>query len=100
MSNLSSSGPSRMVFEPSKFVFIQTHIPRATYLLTMTKPSSGVFPIAIREALYRLTSYILCLQFRNAFATHFSPHQFKIATKGERETIIHGIQCTLDLHPN
>jgi len=27
-------------------------------------------------------------------------HQFKVKTKGECEAIIHGIRCTLDLHPN
>jgi hypothetical protein len=52
------------------------------------------------EALYRLISCILCLQFCEAFATHFSPHQFGVVTKGGCETIIHGIKCILDLHPN
>ncbi len=56
--------------------------------------------IVIGEMLYRFTSYILCLQFCNVFVTHFSPHQFKVITKGGCETIIHGIWCTLNLHPN
>jgi hypothetical protein len=34
------------------------------------------------ESLYQVTSCILCLQFRKVFTTHFSPHQFKVATKG------------------
>jgi hypothetical protein len=66
----------------------------------MTKPLGGVCPIVVGEALYRLTSCVLCLQFRETFATHFSPHQFRIATKGGYETSIHGIRCTLDLHPD
>jgi hypothetical protein len=33
-------------------------------------------------------------------ATHFSPHEFRIITKGGCETIIHGIRCTLNLHLN
>jgi len=66
----------------------------------MTKPSSEIHPIIIKEALYRFTSYVLCLQFWDAFATHFSPHQFIITTKGGCEVVIHGIWCTLDLHPN
>ncbi len=41
---------------------------------------------------------ILCLQFCNAFTTHFSPHQFRVAIKGGCEAIIHDISCTLDLH--
>ncbi len=69
-------------------------------LLTMTKPSSGVHPIVMGKSLYQLTSHVLCIQFHEAFATHFSPHQFGITTKGGCETIIHGIKCTLDLHPN
>jgi len=66
----------------------------------MSKPWGGIHPITIRETLYILTSHILCLQFHDAFATHFSPHQFKITTKGGCEAIIHGIICTLDLQPD
>jgi hypothetical protein len=66
----------------------------------MTKPLSGVCPIAMGEALYQLTSHDLCLQFREAFVTHFAPHQFGITTKGSYETIFHSIRCILDLHPN
>jgi hypothetical protein len=67
-------------------------------LLGMTKPLSGVCPIIVGETLYRFTSYVLCLQFHEAFTTHFSPHQFGVVIKGGCETIIHGIKCTLDLH--
>jgi hypothetical protein len=56
--------------------------------------------VFVREMLYQFTSHILCLRFCNAFVTHFSPHQFKVATKGGYETIIHGIKCALDLHLN
>jgi hypothetical protein len=52
------------------------------------------------ETLYQFTSRFLCFQFRDAFATHFSPHQFKVAIKGGYETIIHGIKCTSDFHPD
>jgi hypothetical protein len=51
-----------------------THILKTTCLLTMTKPSSGVCFIVMGETLYWLTSRILCLQFCDAFATHFSLH--------------------------
>jgi hypothetical protein len=64
----------------------------------MTKPSSEICPIIVGETLYQLTSHILCFQFHETFATHFSPHQFRIATKVGCEAIIHDIRCTLDLH--
>jgi hypothetical protein len=70
------------------------------HLLTMTKPLGGIHPIVVGETLYRFTSDILCTQFCEIFATHFSPHQFRVATKGGYETIIHDIRCTLDLHLN
>jgi hypothetical protein len=77
-----------------------THILGVVRLLAMTKPLSGVHPIPMGETLYRLTSRILLLQFCGALATHFSPHQFIIATEGECEVVIHGIKCILDLHLN
>jgi len=124
MPHLLASTPSRMIFEhlrnyfhfkvktsgfPQLFQFCfhiaQGHIPpqithilKATHLLTMTKPSNGIHSITMGETLYRLTSHALCLQFREDFATFFSPHPFKIVTKGGCETIIHDIRCTLDLH--
>jgi hypothetical protein len=126
MSHLSTSGPSRIIFErlwdyfhledlASGFPLLfqlcyhiaQDHIPcqithvlGTTYLLAMTKPLGGVRPITMGETLYQLTSRILHLQFHNVFITHFSPHQFKVITKCGREAIIHSIKCTLNLHPN
>jgi hypothetical protein len=64
----------------------------------MTKPSSEVCPIVVGETLYQLTSRVLCLQLHKTFVTHFSPHQFGVATKGGCEAIIHDIKCTLNLH--
>ncbi len=49
---------------------------------------------------YEVTSHVLCFQFYDTFATHFSPHQFRVVTKGSYEVVIHDIRCTLDLHPN
>jgi hypothetical protein len=68
------------------------------YLLAMTKPSGIVHSIVVGKTLYRLTSRVSCFQFCNAFATHFSPHQFEVVIKGGCETIVHNIRCTLDLH--
>ncbi len=52
------------------------------------------------ETLYRFTSCVLCLHICDAFATHFSSHQFEIATKGGCEVFIHGIRCTMTFHFN
>ncbi len=73
------------------------HILGAAYFLTMTKPLSGVRPIVVGERLYQFISQDLCFQFHNAFAAHFSLHQFGVVIKGGYETIVHGIRCTLDL---
>jgi hypothetical protein len=66
--------------------------------LNHDQASSGVRPIAVRGVVYQFTSHVICFQFCDVFASHFSPHQFKIATKGGCETIIHGIKCILNLH--
>jgi hypothetical protein len=80
------------------FHITQGHIPPkiahffgVAHLLAMTKPSSGVCPIIMGETLYQFTSYALCFQFCETFVTHFSPHQFGIATKGGYDVIIHEI---------
>jgi hypothetical protein len=65
----------------------------------MTKPLGGIHPIVMEETLYRLTSYVLCLPFHEAFATHFSPHQFGVATKDSYETIIHDIYAPQTFTP-
>jgi hypothetical protein len=58
------------------------------HFLTMTKPLSKIRLIIVGEALYQLASCALCIQFHNTFATHLSPHQFKITTKGSCEVVI------------
>jgi hypothetical protein len=66
----------------------------------MTKLLGGVRLITVKETLYQLINHVLCFQFCDAFATHLSLHEFDVVTKGRSEAIIHGIRCTLDLHPN
>jgi hypothetical protein len=56
--------------------------------------------VVVGEVLYLDTSHTLCHQICDVFVTHFSPHQFGLATKGGYETIIHDTKCTLDLHLN
>jgi hypothetical protein len=97
MPHLSTSGPSRMVFEhlwdyfhpedsargfPQLFQLCfhiaQGHNPPqiarvlgATYLLAMTKILVGIRPIVMAKTLYRLTSRALCFHFRNFCNTFF-----------------------------
>jgi hypothetical protein len=126
MLHLLTSGPFGMVFKHLRdcfhskdstngflqlfqlcFHITQGHIPPqiahvlgTTRLLAMTKALGGVCPIIVGETLYRFTNCALCLQFHEAFVTHFSPHQFGVIIKGGCEIVIHGIRCTLDLHPD
>jgi hypothetical protein len=79
---------------------VKLHVLGEARLLTLTKPLCGFCPIVIGELLHQFTSYSLRLEFYNTFVTHFSPHQFEIANKGECETVIHDIKCTLNLHAN
>jgi len=76
-----------------------THVLGAAHFLTITKPSSGIHPIAMGEVLY---SFISCakLSISQCLCKHFSLHQFGIATKGVCEVVIHSISYTLDLHLN
>jgi hypothetical protein len=87
------------------FHIVKGHIPPqiaqvfgVACLLAMTKLLGGVCPIVVGEILYLFTIHALCFQFCDAYATHFSPHQFKVATKGGCEAIIHGISCNLNLY--
>ncbi|KAL2610702.1 hypothetical protein R1flu_029275 [Riccia fluitans] len=72
----------------------------ASRLLALEKPSRGVRPIAVGEVLYRLIARSLGFQFWEALADHFSPLQFGVAMHGGCKIIIHGLQATLDLHPD
>jgi hypothetical protein len=73
-----------------KIFVVIAHVFGVTCFLIMTKPSNRVHPIVVREIFYRLR-----LQFHDTFATHFSLHQFKIATKAGCEMVIHGFKCTM-----
>ncbi len=126
MPHLSTNAPSRMVFEHLQDCFhpqnstsgflqlfqicfhifkglIPLQIARVlgtAHLLAITKLSSKVHPIVVGEVMYRFTNCTLYLQFCDVFVKHFSSNQFEVATKGDCEVVIHGIQCTLDLYPN
>ncbi|KAL2643274.1 hypothetical protein R1flu_010861 [Riccia fluitans] len=72
----------------------------ASWLLALEKYSGGVRLIAVGETLFCLVTRSISLQFRDAFAAHFEPWQFAVATRCGCETIVHGLQVTFDLHPD
>ncbi len=49
---------------------------------------------------YRLVVCILAIHFRDTLVEHFSPHQFGLTTRGDREIVVHNVQVMLDLHPD
>jgi hypothetical protein len=49
---------------------------------------------------YHLIVHTLAIQFKDTLVKHFSLHQFGVATCGKCETMVHGIQTMLNLHPN
>jgi hypothetical protein len=54
----------------------------ATRLLALSKPFSGIQPIEIGEVFCRLVNRTFYFQFRDAFPTHLSPHQFGVVIRG------------------
>jgi hypothetical protein len=126
MSHLSTSAPFGIIFEhlvnyfhPEDFAsgfpqlfqlcfhIAQGHIPPqiacvfgVAHLLTMAKPSGGICSIAVgkhyidSQAVFYVFNYVKLLQ-------HTFPHtNLEFTTKGGYQAVIHGIKCTMDLHPN
>jgi hypothetical protein len=50
--------------------------------------------------IYHLVICILVIQFRDTLVTHCNPHQFHVTTHGECETMVHGVEMMLNLHPD
>jgi hypothetical protein len=69
-------------------------------LLVLEKQTGNVQPIAIREVIYSLITRTLPIQLKNTFVEYFNPHQFKVATLGGCEIMVHGVKVILDLHFN
>ncbi|KAL2649812.1 hypothetical protein R1flu_017940 [Riccia fluitans] len=73
---------------------------RASRLLALEKDAGGMHLIVVGETLYCLVARSISLQYRDAFAAHFEPWQFAMATPDSCETIVHGLWATFDLHPD
>jgi hypothetical protein len=69
-----------------------------TRLLILARPSTSIQPIVIGEVFYQLVNKTFYFQFRDAFATRLSPHQFGVAIKGGYEIVVHNIRITLNIH--
>jgi hypothetical protein len=52
------------------------------------------------EMFYWLVRKALCLQFWDVLFFHLSLHQFSVTISDGCETMVHGIQTTLDVQPN
>ena len=61
----------------------------------LTKPDSGVRPIAIGEMFYRLAAVLAVRRVTAAAATLLAPHQYGIGVPGGGERILHSMQHTL-----
>ena len=68
----------------------------ASRLIAIPKPNGDVRPIAIGEALRRLTAKSICAQKKDSFAQFFSPLQHGVATKGGAELLVHQVQLLLE----
>ena len=68
----------------------------ASRLIAIPKPNGDVRPIAIGEALRRLTAKSICVQKKDSFIQLFSPLQHGVATKGGTELLVHQVQLLLE----
>ena len=68
-------------------------------LTALNKPTPGdIRPIAVGEALRRLTGKCLCAALRSKMASFFEPYQFGVAFPCGAERIAHGMRTCIDQH--
>ena len=72
----------------------------ASRLIALPKANSDVRPIAIGEAIRRITAKALCIQLNESFCSYFSPIQHGIATRGGAELLIHHISFLMESNPD
>nr|XP_031862100.1 uncharacterized protein CI109_002513 [Kwoniella shandongensis]KAA5529172.1 hypothetical protein CI109_002513 [Kwoniella shandongensis] len=70
---------------------------RVARLTPLLKPDGGIRPIAVGEMFYRLAMKAIFTS--NFDKDSLSTNQFGVGSKGGVETIIHGVQHTIDKHP-
>ena len=68
-------------------------------LTALNKPIPGdICPIAVGEALRRLTGKCLCAALRSKMASFFEPYQFGVAFSCGAEKIAHGLRTCIEQH--
>ena len=68
-------------------------------LTALNKPVPGdIHPIAVGEALQRLTGKCLCAALRSKMASFFEPYQFGVAFPCGAEKIAHGLRTCIEQH--
>ncbi|KAL5503093.1 hypothetical protein EMCRGX_G009995 [Ephydatia muelleri] len=68
-------------------------------LTALNKPIPGdIRPIAVGEALRRLTGKCLCAALRSKMASFFEPYQFGVAFPCGAEKIAHGLRTCIEQH--
>ena len=60
--------------------------------------SLDIRPIAVGEALRRLTGKCLCALVRSKASEFFQPHQFRVACPMGAEKIVHGLRACVEKH--
>ena len=60
--------------------------------------SLDIRPIAVGEALRRLTGKCLCALVRSKASEFFQPHQFGVACPMGAEKIVHGLRACVEKH--
>ena len=69
-------------------------------LTPLAKPDGGVRPLAIGEALRRLTARAICLQSRPRFSADLQPHQHAVSTSAGCETVHKCVTAMTELEPD
>ena len=67
-------------------------------LIALLKTNGDVRPIAVEDALRRLTAPAICVQKNKAFADYFTPIQHGVSTQNSTELVAHHIGLMLEVN--
>eukprot|EP00973_Karenia_brevis_P050268 6976389-Karenia_brevis.AAC.1 len=65
-------------------------------LTPLSKPDGGIRPLAVGEALRRLTAKAICLQMSSAFHEDLKAHQYAVAVGAGCETVHKCVSAIVD----
>ena len=69
-------------------------------LTPLAKPNGGVRPLAVGEAVRRLTARAVCMQSKESFAQDLQPHQFAVGLKGGCELVYKCVTTICGMDPD